>query len=441
VDYRNQQIAVLGAGRSGLAAARLAAREGARPVVYDSGDSEKLRAAAARLDGDGIGHVFGPSALEVPVAADLAVISPGIDVAWELPRRFSDAGVPVIGETEFAFTLGSVPVIGITGTNGKTTTTELVARLLSANGQRTVACGNYGLPYSEVLLSGEEYDVLAMEISSFQCETIATFRCAIAVWLNFAPDHLDRYPGVEAYRAAKMRVFENQGPGDLAIVDARDPMPALAARKVTFSAYGTDADYTLVGGNILHRGEPVADFRSTRLRGTHNAENLMAALAVGRERGLGYEGMMAAARNYVPPRHRCEFIATVDGCDYINDSKSTNLHALESSLVAMGGEVVLIAGGKQKGLPFGDLRDAVARHASHVVLIGEIRGQVRGQWEGAAPCELAGSVDEAVGLARRAARPGQTVLFSPGTSSFDMFSGYEERGDAFRNAVIQLNPE
>lgn len=441
MNYRNQQIAVLGAGRSGLAAARLAAREGARPVVYDTGDSAKLRATAGQLAGEGIASVLGAEALSSPVTADLVVLSPGIDASWDLPRRFAGAGVRIIGETEFAHTLGTVPVIGITGTNGKTTTTELIARLLSANGQRTVACGNYGVPYSEVLLSGEVYDVLTMEISSFQCETIETFRCPITVWLNFAADHLDRYPGVEEYRAAKMRIFENQTAEDVAVVDARDPMPALAARKVTFSAFDSSADYTLSGGTILFQGEPVADFRATRLRGTHNAENLMAALAVGRERGLGYGAMMAAAAEYVPPRHRCEFIATVDGCDYINDSKATNLHALASSLVAMGENVVLIAGGKQKGLPFEELRETVARHASHVVLIGEIREQVRGRWAEGAPCELADSVDEAVALARKAARPGQTVLFSPGTSSFDMFSGYEERGDAFRNAVIKLNRE
>jgi UDP-N-acetylmuramoylalanine--D-glutamate ligase len=439
VNYRHQQIAVLGAGRSGQAAARLAVREGACPVVYDTGEPGKLRAIAATLDSEGIAHCFGAAALEVPVTADLAVISPGIDAAWDLPRRFVEAGVRVIGETEFAFTLGKVPVVGITGTNGKTTTTELVARILSWNGQRTVACGNYGLPYSEVVLSGEDYDVLTMEISSFQCETIETFHCPITVWLNFAPDHLDRYPSVAAYRTAKMRIFETQTAHDVAIVDARDPMPALAARKVTFSAFDAAADYTFDGVNIHFKGAPIADFRATRLRGTHNAENLMAALAVGRERGLAYDAMMAAAADYFPPRHRCEFIATVDGCDYINDSKATNLHALESSLVAMGKDVILIAGGKQKGLPFAELRATVARHARYVVLIGEIREQVRGQWADAAPCELADSVDEAVALARKAARPGQTVLFSPGTSSFDMFSGYEERGDTFRNAVTKLN--
>ncbi len=439
MNYRHQQIAVLGAGRSGLAAARLALREGACPVVYDTGDAAKLAPMAAQLAAEGIPHVFGRAVLKEPVTADLVVISPGIDAAWEWPRRFSDAGVRLIGETEFAFSIGTVPVIGITGTNGKTTTTELVARILSCSGQRTVACGNYGVPYSEVLLSGEEYDVLTMEISSFQCETIETFHCPITVWLNFAPDHLDRYPSVVEYRAAKMRIFENQTADDVAIVDARDPMPAIAARKITFSAFDQAADYTLDGGRILFRGDPVADFRATRLRGTHNAENLMAALAVGRERGLAYDAMMAAAADYLPPRHRCEYVATVDGCEYINDSKATNLHALESSLVAMGEDVILIAGGKQKGLPFGELRETVARHARHVVLIGEIREQVRELWADAARCELAESVDEAVALAHKASRPGQTVLFSPGTSSFDMFSGYEERGDTFRNAVTKMN--
>lgn len=406
--------------------------------LRDDGRSPMEDALRARLAAEGIEIREGDAATGDIEGIDLAVLSPGIDAKAPLARAFSDKGILLIGEIEFADRFNEKPVIAITGTNGKTTTTELIERILNANGQATVAAGNYGRAYSEVVLSFPDCDVITLEVSSFQLETIVDFRPHISVWMNFAPDHLDRYAGVAEYRAAKMRIFENQTEDDFAVVNARDGLGALVPRTITFSAFDDTADYHLRGSEILYREEPVCDFAACRLRGTHNAENLMAALAVGNIRGIPFPAMEKAVEDYTPPPHRSELVATIDGHEFINDSKATNLHALAQALRSQPQPVVLIAGGKDKGLPFEELRDLVAAKASHVVAIGEIRNAIVAAWSPGVACEAADSLADAVAKARAAAGAGQTILFSPGTSSFDMFRGYEDRGEAFRGIITRI---
>ncbi len=440
MKYLKQSVAVLGCGLSGVAAAKLAAREGAEVTVFDSGRPEGLAAAAAEVSAAGCGTVFGDAALDAAAGGfDLAVTSPGIALEWPLCRQFSDAGVRVVGELEFAFPFCEADIVGVTGTNGKTTTVELVAAMLGGCGESAVAAGNYGRPLSDVVCSDEGHSVIALEVSSFQLEAIETFRPDIALWTNFAPDHLDRYPDVGTYRDAKLRLFENQTPADWAVLNARDDIPPVAARTLTFSAFDGGADYSYRGGEIRRGGEPVMAMADTELRGTHNAENLMAAFAVAEARGHAPDVIAASVAGYRAPAHRCELVAILDGVEYINDSKATNLHALESALLALSdSEIVLIAGGKDKGLPFGDLADCVAEHARAAVLIGEIRERLAAEWGARLPCHTASDIGEAVGLATRLAEGRGLVLFAPGTSSFDMFSGYEARGRAFREAVNWL---
>jgi UDP-N-acetylmuramoylalanine--D-glutamate ligase len=434
-----QHIAVLGLGASGRGAARLARQRGAQVMLLDSGSSPGLADAAAELEADGVVVKLGPSAAPAGASFDLAVISPGIDPTWDLPRSMVVAGVPVIGEIEFAWRLQDKPVVAITGTNGKSTTTELVARVLNAGGWRTLPAGNHGRAFSDVVWAGDEVDVHTLEVSSFQLEMIESFRPRVGLWMNFAPDHLDRHPSLEAYYSAKARLFENQGPGDTAVVKLEDRRPQTPPeRTVTFSAHSGEADYGLEGGWICWRGQPVLDFSATRLRGRHNAENLMAALAAGRAFGVSWDVMALAARDYRAPRHRCELVAVVEGREFINDSKATNLHALESCLRSLPEPVVLIAGGKDKGLDFSPLRELVARMTTHVLAIGQLRPHLAAVWDGVVPVEACGSLEEAVVRGLAVSRPGQVVLLSPGTSSFDMFKGYEDRGECFVNAVHRL---
>lgn len=445
MDLTGQKIAILGAGKSGLGAAKLALKLGATPVVFDDGDPKKLEKAVSDLQREGIASVIG---LEEARAAsrthrfDLAVISPGLDASWPLPRIFFNAGVPLIGEMEFAWReLKDTPVVAITGTNGKTTTTELLERVFNGCGKRTIACGNYGLALSEVACSGEKYDLLTVEVSSFQLETITSFHPKVTLWLNFAPDHLDRYPNNDAYFAAKKRIFDYMEPDDLTVIRAGESF-AVSTRKLTFTTTGeAGADFVLRDNAIWFRGVCIADVATLPLQERHNIENEMAVLAAGWSLGLEFEQMLGALAGYEPARHRCELVRVLRGRRYVNDSKATNLHALETCLKSQDESVVLIAGGKEKGLDYVPFRPLLVEKVGALITIGEIAEKLYALFSDIVPCYRAASVQEAVVLATTVAKPNQSIVFSPGTSSFDMFSGYVERGNVFREAVMALPDE
>jgi len=437
--YQNQNIAVLGAGLSGSAAALLLRSEDAQVTLLDSAEEQNLlKSTVDNLRTHGVGVICGAAADEVSATYHMAILSPGIDPASRLARNFSSRGIEMISELELGWRSSEIPVIAVTGTNGKTTTTELLAEMLNACGQRTIACGNIGKPLSEVAREKKPFDVLTVEVSSFQLEAIRTFRPSISLWLNFAPDHLDRYRSVADYRAAKLRIFENQMESDVAIVNAIEKLPAVRPRKITFSAYADQADFRVSQGAIVYQDEPILRLADTKLRGLHNIENLMATLAAGMARGLSFEEMVAPLCAYEPRPHRCEFVREVGGVEYVNDSKATNLDAVDKALRAQNKPVILIAGGKDKGFSFDPLRPLVKEKGRSTILIGEMAENIRRSWNGAVECEIANSLADAVERAHARAGPGEVVLFSPGTSSFDMFKSYGDRGDQFRALVRAL---
>jgi UDP-N-acetylmuramoylalanine--D-glutamate ligase len=439
--YRDQNIAVLGAGLSGTAAALLLQSEGARVTVLDSAEEKNLlKSTLDNLRTQGVQVISGTAADEDSSPYQMAVVSPGIDPASRLARNFSSRKIDIIGELELGWRSCEIPVIAVTGTNGKTTTTELLAQMLNACGHRTIACGNIGKPLSEVAREKESFDVLTVEVSSFQLETIQTFRPSISLWLNFAPDHLDRYRSVADYRAAKLRIFENQTADDVAVVNAIEKIPGIRTRTITFSAYSDQADFRLSEGTIMYDGQAVLRLSETKLRGLHNIENLMATLAAGMARGLSFSEIVPPLCRYEPQPHRCEFVREVGGVGYINDSKATNIDAVEKALRAQTKPVILIAGGKHKGFTFDPLRSLVKEKVRSTILIGEMAESIRHSWNGAAKSEIANSLADAVERAHTIAKAGEIVLFSPGTSSFDMFKSYADRGDQFR-ALVQALPK
>lgn len=439
MEVRDKHIAVLGMGESGRSAAKLLRELGAKVTALDSGDAVALAKAVSELGENGVEVITGAAADRDSGRYDLAVLSPGIDPKVELVQNILRKGVKLTGELEVSFALCGKPVVGITGTNGKTTTTQLVDTMLNACGVKTVACGNIGPAFAAKVIEGRDLDVMTVEISSFQLEEIETFRPQIAVWLGFAPDHLDRYPDMESYYQAKIRIFENQTADDWAVVNFRDKLPELRARKITFSAYATGGDFDLRDGVIHYRGAAVLAMADTHLRGSHNAENLMAALGVGVARGLDFEAMRASLCAYKALPHRCELVRTLDGVDYVNDSKATNLDSLEKALAGETRPVVLIAGGKDKGFEFDSVTDCVAEKCRSAVLMGELADRIEALWKNRLPCHNVGrSLESAVQTAQREAKPGDIVLFSPGTSSFDMFKNYADRGNQFRNLVHSL---
>jgi UDP-N-acetylmuramoylalanine--D-glutamate ligase len=443
MDYKGKKIAVLGFGSSGEAAAILLAELGANVTVLDSADAAKLQAKIDKIKPLGIAVLTGAQADKDSAKYDRVILSPGIDPATPLVQNILKKSAPMIGELEFSYELCKCPVIAITGTNGKTTTTELVARMLNENAVATLPAGNIGPAFAAVVKKSADLEVMTLEVSSFQLEEIHTFRPHIAIWLNFTPDHLDRYPDMEAYRQAKLRIFENQTEEDFAVVKFEDiPKfvdPAkLKPRLITFSAVTAGGDFDLRDNVIHFRNEPVLAMEKTNLRGVHNAENLMAALATGYLMGLSFEACAKPLCTYKALPHRCELVATVNGVDYVNDSKATNIDALEKALISETRPIVLIAGGKDKGFEFGSITDLIAKKVHHAILIGEMAQRILTLWQSRIPCEIASSLADAVKRARSHAKSGDVVLFSPGTSSFDMFKNYADRGDQFRALAKSL---
>lgn len=434
MNLHDLNIAVLGAGRSGRAAARLAMKHGGRVCVFDTSpaitgwpEDIPLHAGATQEDG----HAF---------RADLVVISPGIETDCPFVKSFGREGVETIGEMELASRFYRGKIIAITGTNGKTTTTSLVEKILLRAGKKAVACGNYGVPMAEVLLRDAVPDVLALEVSSFQLETIRDFHPDVAVWLNFAPDHMDRYTAVEDYYKAKLHIFDNQTENDLAMVRFGEHLPALKALVRTFSSESPEADLYYREPLVMEGDSPLLNLAGTSLSQRHNAENVMAAVLACRHLGIPAETAAEVLEEFTPPSHRCEAVRSLDGVLWLNDSKATNLHALEAALKSQNAPVVLIAGGKDKGLDYLPLRPMLKEKVRACVVFGQIADQLYDSFSPAAPTEKAADVADCVEKARLLARPGDTVLFSPGTSSFDMFTGYAQRGQAFRDAVNALSP-
>jgi len=436
MNLTGKHVAILGAGRSGRSAAALALREGALVSAWDA-------AGIPAFDGMPRGVQIHPEisveSTEFPTC-DLLVVSPGIDTYGPLVAAFSRKAGEVIGEVELAARYYEGRIIAITGTNGKTTTTELVSRILEHAGLGGTPCGNYGTPFAEVVMQPSPPATVALEVSSFQLETIRTLHPSVAVWLNFAPDHMDRYPTIDAYRAAKLRIFENQTAADTAIIRSGENLPELKARTVVFSTTDENAAWYSDGRIIYRHVEKLLDMEhGTSLRGLHNAENTMAALAACEVLGVSARVMCEALHGYAPPPHRCELIRTLDGVEYLNDSKATNLHALESALRSQTRPVVLIAGGKDKGLDYTPVLPLLREKALAAVTFGQIARPLAALFSQAVPCESVATLDDAIAAARSFAPRGSSILFSPGTSSFDQFNGYEQRGNTFRDLVHQLH--
>ena len=435
MKLQGKHIAILGCGRSGRAAAMLAMREGARVSLWDAAGPDAFTNIP-------VGVEIHPGATLDDGAAlvcDSLVVSPGIDTYGPFVKAFSAGAGEVIGEVELAARFYQGLIVGITGTNGKTTTTELVSRILERAGKGGSPCGNYGVPFAEVVLQQSPPAVVSLELSSFQLETIRSLHPRVAVWLNFAADHMDRYPTVEAYRDAKLRILDNLTADDTMIVRDGEDLPETAASSVSFSTTNPEADWFSNGHLILHCGETMLDMdHDTGMRGLHNAENLMAAMAVGAALGISVDTMRVALRGYVAPPHRCELVRTLDGVEYLNDSKATNLHALESALRSQTRPVILIAGGKDKGLDYSPVLSLLRKKTLAVVTFGQIARPLAELCSQAVPAESVTTLADAITAARSLAPRGSTVLLSPGTSSFDQFTGYEQRGNAFRDLVHQL---
>lgn len=452
-QLENKQVLVVGLGLSGRAASELLRRRGAHVTAVDSADNAPLRQTAEALRALGV-TVRLAQAAPPSEHFDLVVVSPGVPGEQRLVRSLVERGVPVIGELELGYQQSRCLCLGVTGTNGKTTTTELIERVLLHTHRKTIAAGNIGHPLCAVAEQSVALDYLTLEVSSFQLETTQFFRPVVAVLMNLTPDHLDRYASMDDYIRAKARIFANQQSFDWAIIQSealaqlqalRLPVPS---KVITFSAGNRNADLYLDRSLIISRIQnwagPLLDLSQCQLRGPHNAENLMATLAVSRVLRLPLNLVTEALKTYQPAPHRCELVAEIAGVKYVNDSKATNVDAVQKAILAMpagqteGPNLWLIAGGKDKGFSFHELGPILSQRVKGAFLIGETREKLRAAWSLFTRCTLADDLASAVQMAAKEALAGDVVLLSPACSSFDQFQNYQQRGEVFRKAVAEL---
>jgi UDP-N-acetylmuramoylalanine--D-glutamate ligase len=432
---------IVGLGRTGISCARYLHARGWRLAVTDTRAAPPELAALRALDA-AIPVSLGALDTRLLAGAVCVVASPGVSLAAPFFTEARRLGLEIVGDVELFARAAHAPVVGITGTNGKSTVTTLLGRMAGRAGLKVQVGGNLGAPALELLDAATELYVL--ELSSYQLETTESLHCRAAAVLNVSPDHLDRYADVAAYTAAKARLFARC---DIAVINLDDPlvvaMPHAAARTLSFSLRAAiGADYAIARSEgawwLTRRDEPLLPLAAMKIKGLHNAANALAALALGEALGLPQAAMLEELRNFAGLAHRSQWVADLDGVTYVDDSKGTNVGAVIEALAAARGPVILIAGGVDKGGDYGPLRAPLKEKVKVLILIGAAREKMRASLEGATAIEIVTTLTDAVRISAAHARHGDTVMLSPACSSFDQFKDYAERGRVFQELVRAL---
>lgn len=447
MEYNGKKALVCGMARSGIAAAKLLNRLGARVTLQDMKKREEISADVLALEGEGIVLYTGANPDEIACAQDLIVLSPGIPCDLPFIAAAEEAGIEVISEVELAYRLTPCPITAITGTNGKTTTTTLTGEIMKTAYSGTAVVGNIGVPYSEEVERLTEKDWVVAEISSFQMEKAKEFHPHISAVLNITPDHLNRHKTMDVYIAMKERVFAKQTAEDFCILNHGDEACRKMADKTAAKVFFFDSSERLAEGIYLDGdaievrwgaiNETLIHVDELQILGVHNYENVMAAAAMAICAGISLDAIRKVLKGFAGVAHRIEYVATVDGVDYYNDSKGTNVDASIRAVLAMKKPIVLIGGGYDKGSSFDEWTKLFPGRVKHLVLIGVTAPKVRASAEkfgftAISDCE---TFEEAVDLCREKAEDGDCVLLSPACASWGMFDNYEQRGDMFKEQV------
>jgi len=452
-DFSNKRVLVLGLSERGAAACGLLRRAGAEVVAADpAGPAPRARAEALRAEDV---RVLANAADAAGEAIDLAVISPEVPPSLELLRELASRGVAILGELELGLQHAKCLTIGVSGTNGKETAARMIEHMLAGDDRKVLRGGHTGCPIGLVADQTADVDFLVFQANALQLEPARAVAPSVAVLLNLYPDYADRFSDHREYVRVHARLFEHQQAFDWAIVQSeawkelREVLPDPPAKVITFSAKDPKADLCLDRGLILSRLSnwegPLLDTAQCRVQGPHNAENMMAALAVGRALRLSLESMVSSLKAEEPLPHRCEIVAELDGVQFINDSKATNTGALQQALQTVrsgeGGQpnIWLIAGGRERGGDFHSIGPLVSQRVKGAFLIGEAREKIRSAWSLFTPCTLADSLLEAVTEAAKCAVSGDAVLLSPACSSLDQFQSYQQRGERFCQIVKSIS--
>ncbi len=447
VELKNKRVLVVGLARTGIATALFCAARGAMVTATDSRNEAEIGDALATIRDAGVRLELGGHKENTFLQQDLIIPSPGVPADAPMLQAARAKGVTIWSEIEMAYRFRQGKLIGITGSNGKTTTTSLVEHILRSASFPTILAGNIGTPLIACVERMTPETLTVVELSSFQLELIQNFRTDISVFLNLTPDHLDRHHSLEIYSKAKARIFENQGEEDFAILNADDPgtTPLAPTRPhiYWFSRKQRAAQGAFLrGGDIVFRSdgreEIVLRREEVPLAGQHNLENVLAAVVAGRLAGAQASDVAEGVRSFAGVEHRLEFVAEVNGVRYYNDSKATNVDATLKALDAFPGRILLILGGKDKGSDYTLLQNSLREKAILALLIGAAAEKIDSQIAGGVAIERAGTLDRAVEIASHAARPGDVVLLAPACASFDQFQNYEHRGRVFKALVHEL---
>ncbi|MBI3295504.1 MAG: UDP-N-acetylmuramoyl-L-alanine--D-glutamate ligase [Deltaproteobacteria bacterium] len=452
---KGMKALVVGLGRSGIGATKLLCRKGVKVTVTDELNKTDLKDALEALKSFDFDQELGKHVLKSFSDADFIVVSPGVRSDIKPLDHARRLKVPIISELELATQFITEPIIAVTGTNGKTTTAHLIAEMIKAGGKTVFLGGNVGTPLSEYAARRERCDFVVAEVSSFQMDTTYTFRPSVSVFLNLAPDHLDRYPSFDEYIGAKIRMCSNMTEDDHIVVNLRDAklMTLLSATRPKQLYFTTDT-FNNISPHYAERFqgtylEPVSmmhlkgtrwkdhdfTFQGSLLRGLHNRENMMAATLAAKLAGITNESIQKTLLTFKPLPHRMEFLGKKNQVYFYNDSKGTNIHSMLRSLESFSEPVILIAGGKDKGEDYSQLSDAIKKRVKNLILVGEAKEKMNRSIGDLSETFLVGTFEEAVYLAYQKSRSGDIVLLSPGCASQDMFRNYEERGDHFRRIV------
>jgi UDP-N-acetylmuramoylalanine--D-glutamate ligase len=447
MELKGKKVLVVGLGKSGLAAALFLRRKGAQVTVSDIRSAEALAKEIPALLEEGIMVEAGGHGLLTFRRQDLIVVSPGVPLDTPELVQARNFGRPVIGEMELAARFLKGKILAITGSNGKTTTTTLAGQILKEAGYRTLVAGNIGVAVVGLVEESTDDTWSVLEVSSFQLESTEQFHPAIAVILNITPDHLDRHGTFENYALAKERIFAAQDANDFAVLNADNARAAGAAGRLRAPVYWFSREREVSQGTWVQDGNVV--FRSRRdaeierilpveaipLKGQHNVENVLAAACAARLAGAPESAIAKAIAKFQAVEHRLEFIAAIDGVEYYNDSKATNVDATEKAIAAFKGGIHLILGGKDKGAPYAPLVPLIRERVHAIYTIGAAAGRIEAELRGVAPMQSCGTLAKAVSTATAAAKPGEVILLAPACSSFDQFANYEERGRIFKRLV------
>ncbi|MEW6076401.1 MAG: UDP-N-acetylmuramoyl-L-alanine--D-glutamate ligase [Thermodesulfobacteriota bacterium] len=451
MEIKNRKFLVVGMGVSGVAAARFLKRRGAEVTITDRAPADRLKPHLAEVEDLGVKLELGGHSDESFAAVDVIIASPGVPLTITPLRRAAEAGIPVMGEIELAAALISKPIVAVTGTNGKTTVTTLVGEMLKQSGKHVFVGGNIGKPLIGFIDKGENADVAVVEVSSFQLDGTYGLRPSVAVLLNIAEDHLDRYDTFNDYVRSKGRIFAHQETDDTAVLNGSDFHVLQAAKTARSRKCYFNGGHKISNGSvsrdggidIWRDGNRVGgiDIRQPYLLAPHNLENVSAAVLAALSAGGTMAGVQAAIDEFKGLPHRLEFVDTVDRVDYFNDSKATNPDAVRRALEWFPRPVVLLMGGQDKGCDYGVLKNVIREHARAVVLFGAAQEKIQLAINGAAQLRSEATLAGAVRRARSLAEAGDAVLLSPACSSFDAYESYARRGEDFRRIVGELKGE